>query len=299
MILVTGAAGFIGRHLVAALNSSPLYVPSYAIDIAPLASVPCKGSVTDITDDAAMAALVPELQGRVTACVHLAAVASPPIAAKDPATAWATNVHGTHNVLQLCHRIGCKRVVFFSSAHVYGISPRYFPTDENHPLALLDTYTTTKIMGEQLCDQFYRYHGLSYAVLRLWNAYGPGQNKDYFIGAKLRQAGEGKLTLRNGSVTKDWVSVHDVVRATIAALSSGYVGPLNVGTGIETSLETIVTRLSEHFGIPVELENVANDGPTRMRCDWSRIQRTLGWEPTVSFADGLAELIGEERKGAA
>ena len=287
MILVTGAAGFIGQHLTPALSGV------YAIDVRPCPQETTAAAFCDITDDVHMAELAEKWRGKITCCVHLAAIASPPIAKRDPKLAWDTNVRGTHNVLELCHRIGCKRIVFFSSAHVYGISPRYMPTDESHPLNLHDTYTTTKILGEQLCEQFYLNHGLSYCTLRLWNAYGPGQNKDYFIGAKLLQARSGKLTIRNRNVTKDWVSVRDVVKAAVMATHSDYVGPLNVGTGVETSLGTIVSKIGEHYGLRVEVEDVPDEGPTRMRCDWSRIERSLGWRPTVTFDDGLKELLND------
>lgn len=306
MILVTGSAGFIGGHLVRRLHGNGR---DYALqDVLGLdirvdaGHSGHSGSFfqTDIRSDFEMNQLIEMLPaGEVHACVHLAAVASPPIAIKDPATAWATNVQGTHNVLQLCHRIGCKRVIFMSSAHVYGISPRYMPTDEQHPLALLDTYTTTKIMGEQLCEQFYRHHGLSYCTLRLWNAYGPGQSKDYFIGAKLRQAAEGKLTIRNAGVTKDWISVTDVVRAIELALASDYVGPLNVGTGKETSLQVIADRIADAYGVPIVPEDVPAEGPTRMCADWKRIANVLHWQPRIAFEDGLAELIADAKREAA
>src|SRR4029077_19456832 len=127
--------------------------------------------------------------------IHLAAIASPRLAQDDPDVSWSTNVQGTYNVLQLAKALGVPRFVFLSSAHVYGISPKYFPTDERHPLALQDTYTSTKIAGEQLCRLFYDNCGISYVTLRLFNAYGVGQSKDYFLGVKLAQARERRLTL--------------------------------------------------------------------------------------------------------
>lgn len=297
MILVTGAAGFIGHHLIPELVKSDRRI--YGIDLRELRGLQCDGRQLDIRDDDAMGAMADELRGRVTECVHLAAIASPPIAQRDPATAWATNVQGTHNVLKLCQRIGCRRIVFMSSAHVYGISPRYMPTDETHPLALHDTYTTTKILGEQLCRLYWENHGIQFCTLRLWNAYGPGQSPDYFLGVKLRQAKAGQLTIRNERVTKDWVAVSDVVRAIDLALDSDYVGELNVGTGVETSLGTIVAELSKQFGVSITDEHVPDEGPTRMRCDNRRIRQVLGWEPRVLFQDGLAELIAQTRQVAA
>lgn len=292
-ILVTGAAGFIGHHIVNALKKENANI--IGLDIADMSDLEIKRIEGDITDDVAMEGVRHYLENleaiKIDTIIHLAAIASPPLAQKEPARAWLTNVQGTHNVLQLAQKIGCPRIIFFSSAHVYGISPKYLPTDENHPLALHDLYTTTKIMGEELCRLFYENHGISYTALRLWNAYGPGQSKDYFIGAKLTQAKNGKLTIRNEGVTKDWIHVKDVARATMMALKSHYVGPLNVGTGIETSLGEIVKTFSESFDILATKEEVGDEGPTRMKCDPKRIKSTLGWQHEISFRDGLEELI--------
>lgn len=291
-VLVTGAAGFIGRHLVRQLAREH---GVHGLDIVSMDDLPplVERWSVDITNTPEMAALASELVAdKIDACVHLAAIASPPIAQRDPMRAWATNVLGTYNVLQLIYKARIPRVVFFSSAHVYGISPKYLPTDESHPLALHDMYTTTKILGEELCRLFYANHGVSYCTLRLWNAYGPGQSSDYFIGAKINQAKTGRLTIRNATVTKDWVHITDVVRATELALGSAYVGPLNIGTGIETNLQAIVNQISTAFDVPVVSENVPDEGPTRMCADWRRAETTLGWAPQVPVAAGLSELLG-------
>jgi UDP-glucose 4-epimerase len=297
-VLVTGAGGFIGKHLVNALMDHKHQVTG--LDNRPGSMSPdllySQRWYSDITE---LNTEGPPNEPVIDACIHLAAIASPPLAAKDPARAFDVNVRGTQNVLQLCQRIGCPRVVFFSSAHVYGISPKWLPTNETHPLWMQDTYTTSKILGEQLMQLYWENHGLSYCTLRLSNAYGPNQSSDYFIGAKLKQAREGKLTLRNGGVTKDWIHVSDVSRAAIAAIGSSYVGPINIGTGVETPLGAIVGLIGRDYGIPIEFEDVQQEGPTRMAADWRRAKQVLGWEPQVSFRDGLKELIELNGKVAA
>src|SRR5439155_27272104 len=99
---------------------------------------------------------------------------------------WCPEVEDYHNLL--VERNG--KFVFCgnSSAHVYGISPKYMPTDEKHPLALQDTYTTSKRLGDSLCQLFNIHHNLEYVTTRLYNAYGPGQNEDYFIPAMISKA---------------------------------------------------------------------------------------------------------------
>src|SRR5258708_15137501 len=112
-ILITGSEGFIGKHLVSELNVIGGYIP-VTLDIE-------QGAIfrVDIRNEDAMSTLINS--SSIDACVHLAAIAAPDRCKKDPSLAWETNVRGTHNVLRLCERAKIPRVVFFSSAHVYGI----------------------------------------------------------------------------------------------------------------------------------------------------------------------------------
>jgi UDP-glucose 4-epimerase len=173
------------------------------------------------------------------------------------------------------------------------------PTDESAPLALQDPYTTTKILGEELCELFWRNHGISYAALRLFNAYGPGQSPDYFLGKKLAQAkAGGSVTLRNAKVTKDWVHVSDVVRAMRLALESEFVGAINIGTGTETSLEELATQIGRGFGAAVVPEPDEHMGPSRMCASTLVAERVLGWKASVNVDRGIADLIREAKEGS-
>ena len=301
-VLVTGAAGFIGTHLVKHLWDDGHRVTRLDLRLMGISTalnregamvVTCPP--TDIRDDLAMGVHEDASAkcGGYDACVHLAAIASPNVCGSDPATAWSTNVQGTFNVLGLCRWLGVKRVVFMSSAHCYGISPKYLPTDETHPRALLDVYTATKVAGEDLCEMFWLYHGLSYCALRLFNAYGPGQSDQYFVGRKLAEAKAVRVTMRTPlrDVTKDWIHVSDVCRAIALALASDYVGAVNVGTGVETRLADIAETIAAGFGVEVEPEDVGDPGPTRMCADWSRAKNILGWSPKITIEQGLAALI--------
>ena len=282
-VIVTGSEGFIGKHLVDRLERDG----SQVIEID---KVTTRGTCVDITDAAQVLTGAQYVSG-VDCLVHLAAVASPRYATLHPAETWAVNVAGTHNVLRLAEKAGIPRVVFLSSAHVYGISPRVLPSREDDPLSLLDMYTTSKVMGEKLCELFYANHGISYTALRLFNGYGPGQSPDYFMGAKIRQAIDGNLMLQGAAVTKDWVYIDDVVDAIVRATSTAYVGPLNVGTGADTSLWEVARAIAARFGRVVTVEETDDAGPTHMRADTSRVRRTLGWQPTVAFDEGLRRTI--------
>lgn len=294
-VLITGSAGFIGQHLVKRLSA--MYAPHahpLELDIKFL-----DDRYVDIRDEKATRRareMLSHVEDGIDACVHLAAIAAPRQAQADPKLAWETNVLGTYNVLTLCRELDIRKFVFMSSAHVYGISPKYMPSDEWHPLSLLDTYTSTKIAGEKLCELFHSNYGLSATCLRLFNAYGPGQSKDYFIGAKIEQAkAGGPVTLMNGEVTKDWVWVEDVVDAIVRSLRTDYVGPINVGTGSSTSLGQIAAQISESFGVALVPDSAVDKGADHMLCDNARAKDVLHWEPKVVFADGLKRLIEFEK----
>ena len=274
-VLVTGAAGFIGQHVCSLLREqrhevigSDVYVDSDLL--------------WDITK------ACPPF-GSLDAVIHLAALANPRECDADPAKAFNVNVNGTHQVLELARKSGAKKFVFSSSAHVYDIPSRYLPADELLPLRLNNTYTTTKILGEQLCELYWTNHGLSYTILRLFNAYGLNQAKGYYIPDQVSKAKEGCINLKGGNTTKDWVWVGDVADAFVRALSTGFVGAVNIGTGVETNLETIARIIARCY--QVELKAIPSDNATRMCADWRRAKSILGWHPTVSLEEGLDRTI--------
>ncbi len=282
-VLITGANGFIGRHVVKALRETgheaiTLDLPWYAhMDIA-----------ADITGPLAP---IPDLD----AVIHLAAIASPRKCDADPSHAFNVNVNGTHQVLKMALASGATKVVFTSSAHVYDIPPRYLPTDEVHPLRLNNTYATSKILGEQLCELYWTNHGLSYTVLRLYNVYGPGQARGYFIPDMLGKTGNIDLDA-GGHTTKDWVWVEDVAQALLRAVESPFVGAINIGTGIETPLHVLAGQIVADRGFACFTAPLyANDNVTRMQADISRAKKVLGWQPTVAVAEGLERILQAER----
>ena len=293
-VLVTGAAGFLGSHIVTKLLENDADVICF--DNRPGASVHPKQTwiTADITHEA-LVELVASVAGDVDAVIHLAAMAAPRECDSNPSLAFDVNVNGTSQVLQLALRCGAKKVVFSSSAHVYNIPPRYLPTDESHPLHLGTTYTTTKILGEQLCQLYYNNHGLSYVALRLFNAYGPGQGLGYFIPDQIAKATTGKIDLQGSDITKDWVFVEDVADAFVSALDSNFCGPINIGTGVETDLGSIAFMISKAF--KAELVTSPATVPTRMCADWSRAQRVLGWRPEITLEEGLERTIEAWKNG--
>ena len=276
-VCVTGSNGFIGQHVCKALVDAGHRVIPLDINIPWVQA--------DITQPLPK---MPDLD----AVIHLAALSHPRQCDENPAKAYEVNVLGTSNVLRMALASGAKKFVFSSSAHVFDIPPRYLPTDELHPLRLNNVYTTTKILGEQLCQLYWENHGLSYTTLRLFNAYGPGQALGYFIPDQIAKAAKGGFGLRGRNVTKDWIFVTDVADAFVKAVSSDFVGPINIGTGVETDLGTIAEIIARAY--EVELATFPSDSPSRMCADNSRAKRVLGWEPKTSIWEGLDAILSHE-----
>lgn len=291
IVLVTGAGGFIGQHV-----SQALIDDGYSV----VALDESLGALQSLDDKCVKALLVllrvndiANLKEPFDAVVHLAAVAAPRIAEANPDLTFKVNVQGTYSVLKKAVEAGAKRVIFTSSAHVYGISPKYMPTNETHPLYLLDAYTTSKVLGEKLCALFYQNHNLSYCALRLFNGYGPGQSLGYFIPDMIRKASNGEnIALKGGSITKDFVYVDDIVSAILLALESDYVGPLNVGTGVQTTLESVAQKIADAHRVSLTCVDTDDKGPTHMQANIERIRGTLGWKPRVNIGRGLETLLG-------
>ncbi len=273
-VLVTGSEGFLGKHV-----SNALVGDGHDVQLLDIVHG------TDITKP-----LSAEDYGSLDAIIHMAAIAAPRTCTAEPTLAYDVNVNGTHQVLKLALETEARKFVFISSAHVYGISSRYFPADENHPLHPQETYTTTKILGEHLCELYYANYGLNYTTLRLFNAYGPSQPLGYFVPDILDKSKKGGFNLEGSNTTKDWVYVDDVVDAVLKAVVTDFVGPVNIGTGVETELGTIAAIMADRY--QSDLIRFPIDNPTRMQCDWGRARRILGWSPKVSLLDGINRVMG-------
>ncbi|HZV74157.1 MAG TPA: NAD-dependent epimerase/dehydratase family protein [Conexibacter sp.] len=302
--LVTGGAGFIGSNLVDALlaRGEPVVVVD---DLstgrrANLDAALEQGATLhelDVRDADALRALFE--RARPERVFHLAAQIDVRRSVADPATDARVNVEGTINVLAAAHAAGAQRVVYSATGGaVYG-EAELVPTPEDAPAQPLAPYGQGKLSGEGYCALFTRLHGLSTIALRYANVYGPrqdplGEGGVIAIFCGCLAEGRTPTIYGDGAQTRDYVYVGDVVEANLRAAELDVSGPVNVGTGVETS----VLELAEAFRalddgdgfVPVHAP--ARAGEVLRSClDATRAGALLGWEPQVPLADGLRRTL--------
>jgi UDP-glucose 4-epimerase len=229
---------------------------------------------------------------------HLAAQIDVRRSAEDPAFDARVNVEGTINVLQAARAAEARRLVNTSTGGaIYG-EAQQIPAPESHPNAPEAPYGQSKYAAEGYCDLFRRLFGLSTVSLRYGNVYGPRQDPlgeagvvAIFCG-KLR-AGERPVVFGDGLQTRDYVHVHDVVAANLAAADSDASDPINIGTGVEASVLDLVEVLANHAHADfTPIHEPERPGEVRhIALDASRAREQLGWEPKVALAEGLEQTL--------
>jgi UDP-glucose 4-epimerase len=301
--LVTGGAGFIGSNVVDALlarGDEVTVVDDLSTgrreNLEPALSNGARLVEADIRDAAAMRELFE--QARPEVVFHFAAQIDVRHSVADPAADARINVEGTINVLDAARAAGVPRVVNTSSGGaIYG-EGRTLPAPEDHPVAPEAPYGLSKFCAEHYCDIFRRMHGLSTVSLRYGNVYGPRQDPlgeagviAIFCG-KLLEGGT-PTVFGDGSQTRDYVYVGDVVEANLAAAAADVGGPFNIGTGRETTVLELVDALAGLAGRPFEPEHAPpRQGEVqRIALDCSRARAELGWEARVDLSDGLARTL--------
>ncbi len=300
--LVTGGAGFIGSNLVDALLARGDEVTvvddlstGRRVNLEPALAAGAELIELDIRDGEALGRLLAETQPAKT--FHLAAQIDVRKSLADPCFDAAVNVGGTANLLEAARGCGCGRVVFVSTGGaIYGEGEgQDLPLAEDSPIAPLSAYGQSKFAAEGYLALYERLYGLSGVSLRLGNVYGPRQDPlgeagviAIFCGRL--QAGERPTVFGDGTQTRDYIYVGDVVAAALAAAESSFSGPVNIGSGIETDVLELAARLAEIGGakdFAPELAPARAGEVQRISLDASRAERELGWRATTSVADGL------------
>jgi dTDP-glucose 4,6-dehydratase len=240
------------------------------------------------------------LDGPVHAIAHLASPASPPDYHRLPLETLAVGSRGTENVLKLARAKGA-RFVLASTSEVYG-DPQIHPQVEEYwgnvnPIGPRSVYDEAKRYAEAVSFAYLRHHDVNVGVVRIFNTYGPRMraNDGRVVSTFVVQAlCEQPMTIYgDGTQTRSFCYVDDLVRGLAAMLDSDEVGPVNLGNPNEFTVAELATLVIEHTGTTstIDLQPLPIDDPTRRRPDISRAETRLGWRPQVALVDGLRRTI--------
>jgi NAD dependent epimerase/dehydratase len=302
-ILVTGAGGFIGSHLVEALlqggnkvqalvryNSQNSWgnLQDISLDLHDNLTV-CFGDITDPY-------LVRSLVRNCDMVFHLAALIGIPYSYQAPSSYLSTNVAGTLNILEACRQEGIKKLIVTSTSEVYGTAI-YTPIDENHPLQGQSPYSASKIAADKFAESYFCSFGLPVTVLRPFNTYGSRQSARAIIPTILSQAIAGCKHIKLGNLTpkRDLTFVTDTVKAfLLASQTVGVEGQtIHFGQGNAFSMAEIASMCLRIVGSDAEIiSDVDRIRPEKsevklLLCNPLKAKDILKWEPAVSLEEGL------------
>jgi UDP-glucose 4-epimerase len=303
-VLVTGGAGFIGSHLVEALVAEGRTVrvldnlsTGHRSNLAHL-----EGSFEWIEGDLASFEVCTQATRNVTAIIHQAAIPSVPRSVLEPLLSHASGPTATLNLLEAGRLAGVQRFVFAASSSAYGDTIE-LPKHEGMIPNPLSPYAAAKLSGEHYVRVYARTMGLDGVSLRYFNVFGPRQDPSspysgvISLFARLMAEGRRPLIYGDGSQTRDFTYVANVVQANLKALGARHsLGGevLNVGTGRRVSLLDLVAAINQILGTSLEAEfQPTRAGDVRhSQASLDRIQAVLGYEPTVGFEEGLGRTLG-------
>ena len=306
-ILVTGADGFIGSHLVAHLVQSGHEVRAFCfynsfntwgwLDTLPSEVM---SHVEVFTGDIRDSNGVRVAMKGITAVYHLAALIAIPFSYHSPDSYIDTNVKGTLNVLQAARDANVDRVLITSTSEVYGTAQQV-PISEAHPKQAQSPYSASKIGADAIADSFFRSFELPVTIVRPFNTYGPRQSARAFIPTIITQllSGAKEIKLGDTSPTRDLLYVEDTVKGfeTIANNSALIGHEINIATNSEISIGAIAQKLIEHIQpdakIVLDTERLrpAKSEVFRLFGDNTKLCTMTSWKPEVSIDDGLKKTI--------
>ncbi|MFZ4968799.1 NAD-dependent epimerase/dehydratase family protein [Pseudomonas gingeri] len=303
-ILITGGAGFIGSNL-----AERLLAKGYSIRVLDDLSTGKRGNlalddprVELIEGDVADAALVARAMLGCQAVVHLAAVASVQASVDDPVRTHQSNFIGSLNVCEAMREAGVKRVIFASSAAVYGNNGEGESIDEDTPKAPLTPYASDKLASEYYFDFYRRQHGLEPVIFRFFNVFGPRQDPSspysgvISIFSERAEKGLPITVFGDGEQTRDFIYVGDLVQVLVQALEAPQVqeGAINVGLNRSTTLNQMLQALGEVVGpLPPVTFAPARSGDIRhSRANNRRLLERFAFPEPTPMSVGLARLLG-------
>lgn len=296
--MVTGGAGFIGSHIVDRYineGNEVIIIDDLSTGKKENINPQARFHHIDIRDKGMEAIFEKERPEIVN---HHAAQMDVRRSTENPAFDADVNIIGTINLLENSVKYGVKRFIFASSGGaIYG-EQKDFPAGEEHQQFPLSPYGVSKLAGEKYIHYYSKNFGLRYISLRYSNVYGPRQNPEgeagvvaIFIGRLLK--GKEPVINGDGEQTRDYVYVDDVVEANISATRSETEGSFNIGTGIETSVNKILSNLIDITKVDIKgIHGPPKKGEQRISVlDCSKAIKSLGWKPKVTLEDGLRRTV--------
>jgi NAD dependent epimerase/dehydratase len=307
-VLVTGADGFIGSHLVEALVRKGYKVRAFVfynsfnswgwLDHAPREIM---DAIEVIPGDIRDPYGIKTAMRGCDAVLHLAALVAIPFSYHSPDTYVDTNIKGTLNVLQAARELGVTKLIHTSTSEVYG-SAQFVPITEVHPLQGQSPYSASKIAADQLAYSFYTSFELPVVVVRPFNTYGPRQSARAVIPTVITQVLKGASTIELGSTSpsRDFSYVDDTTSGFIAALesSNGIGEVINLGSGFEISIEKTVQLISNLLGQKIKIKTSedrlrpTNSEVNRLWADNSKARKLLDWSPKFEGELGFKKGLG-------
>ncbi len=310
-ILVTGADGFIGSHVVEELVARGAAVRAFVIynsfnawgwlDHVPLST---RQAIEVVAGDVRDAECVRQAMRGCRSVLHLAALIAIPFSYVAPEAYLETNVRGTLNLLLAARDLGVDRFVQTSTSEVYGTA-QTVPITEQHPLQAQSPYAASKTGADQLALAFHGSFAMPVTIIRPFNTYGPRQSARAVVPTVITQLLSGATTVRLGALhpTRDLSFVRDTAKGLIAGIevpAAGVVGEvINLGSGFEIAIGELAQEIARVAGIPMTVEQ----DPERLRPDksevgrlWSdnsKAARLLGWRPDHAGREGLRRGLAE------
>lgn len=298
-ILITGGAGFIGSNIADAyINEGHNVVIVDNLSTGFKKNIPkqAKFYQMDIRDEKIYSVLE---ENKIDIINHHAAQIDVRCSVADPKNDLSINVLGTINLIEAGVKFGIKRFIFASSGGaVYG-EQEYFPADELHPTAPCSPYGITKLTVEKYLNYYHLVKGLEYTIFRYTNVYGPRQSPHGEAGVvaifchKLLSEQSAIIT-GDGTQTRDFVFIDDVVHANVLALKMTNSDTFNVCTDRETNVNEIFYYIKKHCNSSAEeIHCPAKDGEQlRSVCSYAKIHRILDWSPQIDIDQGMKLTVG-------
>ena len=304
-VLVTGADGFVGSHLVELLVQNGYRVRALVQynsynNWGWMEAVDCINDVEVIAGDIRDQDCCNSIMKNIDIVFHLAALIAIPYSYFAPKSYIDTNVTGTANICQSCLNNNVRRLVHTSTSEVYGTA-KYVPIDEAHPLQPQSPYSASKIGADSIARSYNDSFKLPVTILRPFNIFGPRQSSRAFIPSVISQIANGEKEIQVGdlSPTRDFTYVTDTCRAFLnVSESDNAIGrTFNIGTNTEYSMEDILYKIKNLMNSDISINSDKSrlrpkeSEVYRLKCDNSLIKNTIGFEPSYELDKGLEETI--------